>query len=257
MSPAAPPGESEHIKTNRAGWDAYSAEYERQHGSQLEASPRAWGVWSIPESRVHVLGDVAGLRILELGCGAARWATALALDGGHPIGLDLSGAQLAAARRTAERQAITVPLVQASAESLPLTDGCFDLVFCDHGATSFTDPYRTIPEAARVLKPGGRLIFNMSSPLHDLCYDPAREAVASSLQRTYSEIRKQSWDDEVTWQLPYGEWIRLFRHNGLEIEDLIELTPEEGASTTYDDYVPRAWARRWPAENIWKVRKAG
>ena len=150
-----------------------------------------------------------------------------------------------------------MPLIQASAECLPLIGGCFDLVFCDHGATSFTDPYRTIPEAARVLKPGGRLIFNMSSPLHDLCYDPAGEAVVSSLQRTYSEIRKQSWDDEVTWQLPYGEWIRLFRHTGLEIEDLIELTPEEAATTTYDDYVPHAWARRWPAENIWKVRKPG
>jgi len=258
MSPASPPpGEPEHVKTNRAGWDAFSTAYEQQHGAQLDAGPMAWGVWSIPESRLHVLGEIAGLHVLELGCGAARWATALAREGALPIGLDLSGRQLEAARRTSAGDVVDVPLLQASAEALPLADGCFDLVFCDHGATTFTDPYRTVPEAVRALKPGGLLVFNMSSPLHDLCYDIATESVPSSLQRTYSEIRKQSWDDEVTFQLPYGEWIRLFRQNGLEVEDLIELAPEEGATTTYDDYVPLGWARRWPAENIWKARKTG
>lgn len=257
MSTASPPpGEPEHVKTNRAGWDAYSAAYEQQHGRQLDASPLAWGVWSIPESRLQVLGEVAGLRVLELGCGAARWSRALARKGALPVGLDLSERQLEAARWASEREAITVPLVQASAETLPLVNGCFDLVFCDHGAMTFADPHRTVPEAARVLKPGGHLVFSMSSPLHDLCYDLATETTTSSLQRKYSEIRKQRWDDEVTFQLPYGEWIRLFRHNRLEVEDLIEPTPDEGATTTYDDYVPLGWARRWPAENIWKVRKA-
>ncbi|MBA2274066.1 MAG: class I SAM-dependent methyltransferase [Actinobacteria bacterium] len=257
MSPASPPpGEPEHIRINRAGWDAYSADYEQQHGAQLDAGPMAWGVWSIPESRLQVLGEIADLRVLELGCGAARWARALAREGALPVGLDLSGRQLEVARRTSAHDAVIVPLVQASAEYLPLADGCFDLVFCDHGATSFSDPYRTVPEAARVLKPGGRLVFNMSSPFHDLCYDIATETVTSSLQRNYSEVRKQSWVDEVTFQLPYGEWIRLFRQNGLEVEDLIELAPEENATTTYDDYVPLGWARRWPAENIWKARKA-
>ncbi len=256
MAPtSSPPGEPDHVRTNRAGWDAYSAEYEQQHGRQLDSSPLAWGVWSVPESRLQVLGEVAGLRILELGCGAARWSTALARKGALPVGLDLSERQLEAARGASERDAITLPLVQASAETLPLTDGCFDLVFCDHGAMTFADPYHTIPEAARVLKPKGRLVFNMSSPLHDLCYDPATETTTTSLQRRYTEIRKQMWDDEVTFQLPYGEWIRLFGQNGLEIEDLIELAPDEGASTTYDDYVPLGWAGRWPAENIWKVRK--
>ena len=92
MSPAATPGEPEHVRTNRAGWDAYSADYERLHGSQLDASPMAWGVWSIPEWRLQVLGPVAGLRILELGCGAARWATALARDGVARSGSTCPGA---------------------------------------------------------------------------------------------------------------------------------------------------------------------
>ena len=249
--------EPEHVRINRAGWDAYSAEYERQHGGQLAAAPLAWGVWSIPEARLNVLGEVGGLRILELGCGAARWSAALAAKGAFSVGLDLSESQLRAARRVTAREKVGVPLVQASAENLPLADGCMDLIFCDHGAMTFADPYRTIPEATRVLRPGGRLAFNLSSVLHDLCFDPATETVTSSLRRGLAEIREQRWDDEVTFQLSVGEWTRLFRANGLEIEDLIELAPDEGATTTYASFVPLEWARRWPAENIWKVRKPG
>jgi hypothetical protein len=55
--------------------------------------------------------------------------------------------------------------------------------------------------------------------------------------------------------LPYGEWIRLFRANGLVVEDLVELRPPEGATTTYTEFTSYEWARRWPAEQIWKVRK--
>jgi len=47
----------------------------------------------------------------------------------------------------------------------------------------------------------------------------------------------------------YGDWIRLFRQNGLAVEDLIELQAPEGAVTTYDDDVAE-WARRWPAAAI-------
>ena len=55
---------------------------------------------------------------------------------------------------------------------------------------------------------------------------------------------------------PYGDWIRLFRANGLMVEDLIELRPPEDADTTYVDYAPLEWARAFPGEHIWKVRKA-
>ena len=59
----------------------------------------AWGVWQIPEAELHVLGDVDGRDILELGCGAAQWSIALAQAGARPVGLDLSDRQLEHARR--------------------------------------------------------------------------------------------------------------------------------------------------------------
>jgi hypothetical protein len=53
-----------------------------------------------------------------------------------------------------------------------------------------------------------------------------------------------------------GEWIRLFRGSGFVIEDLIEVRPPERAASTYRTAEETEWARRWPMDQIWKVRKA-
>ena len=103
--------------------------------------------------RSQVLDDVVGKDILELGCGAAQWSIALARLGARPVGLDLSERQLEHARRLMAEAGVEFPLVNASAEAVPLPDASFDIVFCDHGAMTFADPYRTVPEAARLLRP--------------------------------------------------------------------------------------------------------
>jgi hypothetical protein len=63
-------------------------------------------------------------------------------------------------------------------------------------------------------------------------------------------------DALLEYQLPYGAWIRLFRTCGLFVEDLVEIQAPPDAITTYSDFVPAPWARRWPAEHVWKLRKA-
>jgi SAM-dependent methyltransferase len=211
-------------------------------------------VWQIPEAELNVLGDVKGLDILELGCGAAQWSISLAALGARPVGLDVSAHQLEHARRGMARAGTEFPLVEASGEDVPLPDESFDVVFCDHGAFNFADPRRLVPESARLLRGGGLLAFNRPSVVIDLCYDIDRERVDERLRNDYFELDRFEDADTVDFQLPYGDWIRLFRSAGLEVEDLIELRPPEGAATTYD-FVPVEWARRWPAENIWKARK--
>jgi SAM-dependent methyltransferase len=247
-----------HVRKNRRDWDRTSDEYQREHARQLNRFDRpSWGVWGIPESRLNVLGDVRGKDVLEYGCGGGQWSSCLARLGARPIGLDVSFRQLTHARRLMARAEVGFPLVDADAERTPFADESFDIVFCDHGAMTFADPIRTIPEVARLLRPGGLFAFNLESALHFVCWDDARERVGERLFLDYFGMRK--WDDgtSVNFVLPYGEWIRLCRANGLEIEDLIELRPPARASTTYPDYVDHGWARRWPAENIWKVRKRG
>lgn len=246
-----------HVRKNRRHWDASSDEYQAEHARQLNRFDRAaWGVWGIPESRVRALGEVRGLDVLEYGCGAAQWSIWLSRHGARPVGLDLSARQLEHATGLMARAGARFPLVNADAERTPFADATFDLVVCDHGAMTFGDPRRTVPEAARLLRPGGRLVFNMASAFHYLTWDDDAEAPSERLQRDYFGMRM--WDEEsVDFQLPYGEWIRLFRATGLEIEDLIELRPAANARTSYPWFASLAWARRFPAENVWKLRKRG
>jgi len=149
---------------------------------------------------------------------------------------------------------IDFPLVHASAEDVPLPDASFDIVFCDHGAMSFAEPDRTVPEAARLLRSGGILAFSHASPFWWLCWNESADDVDAHLHRDYFDLRREDEaDGSVNFQLPYGEWIRLFAEHGLVTELLVEPRPAEDADTTYG--WNREWARRWPAEAIWRARK--
>jgi SAM-dependent methyltransferase len=245
----------EHVRTNRRFWDRSAAEYQRKHGGRLAETARAWGVWRIPEEEVRALGDVAGKDILELGCGAAQWAAALAAADARVVGIDVSARQLRHAARHTDNRGVRVPLVQGSAEELPFADESFDVAFCDHGAISFADPDATIPEAARVLRPGGRLAFSIHSPFLFMTWNPKTERVDRRLHSDYFGMRSDEDESSIQFQLPYADWIELFHASGLEVERLVHLRPPEGATTTYDDYAPYHWARRWPAEDLWVARK--
>jgi len=235
---------------NRDSWNRDADDYQRRNAGHI-AGGEAWGVWQLPEAELQVLGDVAGKDVLELGCGAAQWSIALARRGARCVGLDVSQRQLEHARAAGA----AFPLVCASAEALPFGDASFDLVFCDWGATAFTDPYLVVPEVARVLRPGGLFAFSGGTALEWACYDERAQRPERGLQRPYFGLRRWETGDHVEFMLGTGDWIRLFRANGLGVEDLIELRPAEGAVSTYRDDDDRAWARSWPMEQIWKVRR--
>ena len=247
---------SEHAAKNRRYWDATADEYQAQHGVQLDwRKPPCWGVWERPEAELQILGDVRGLDVLEFGCGAAQWSIGLHRLGARMVALDNSSRQLEHARKLMLDAGVDFPLIHASAEAVPLPDCSFDLVFCDHGAMSFCDPYRTIPEASRLLRAGGRFIFNMATPFVDLTYDDAEKQSTNTLQLDYFGLHAVEDAQTVSFNLQYGEWIRVFREHELDVEALIELRPPSDAQSTYREYVQLDWARRWPAEHIWKTRK--
>lgn len=249
----------DHVRRNRAAWDKMAAHYEGPgHRSWARAEPD-WGIWGVPEADLHVLPDVADLDVIELGCGTAYISAWLTRRGARPVGIDNSTAQLTNARRFQAEFGIDFPLIHGNAEAVPYPDASFDLAISEYGASIWADPYRWIPEAARLLRPGGRLIFLINGTLMMLCSpEEPGEPVGERLVRDYFGMCRFEWpdDDSVEFHLPYGEWIRLLRANDFEVEDLIEIQAPEGA-TTRADYISPDWARRWPSEEIWKARKRG
>ena len=251
----------DHVRRNRAMWDQWAADYvERGRRAWQRADP-TWGIWAIPEAEVELLPNVDGLDVVELGCGTGYVSAWLARRGARPVGIDNSERQLETARRFQGEFGLDFPLIHGNAESVPYPDESFDIAISEYGASIWADPHRWIPEAARLLRPGGRLIFLVNGTILMLCMpdDPnATEAATDRLLRPYFGLHRLEWisDDSVNFHLGYGDWIRLLRANGLEIEDLVELRPPEGVSSSYP-FVTPDWARSWPSEEVWKARKRG
>jgi SAM-dependent methyltransferase len=251
----------EHVRKNRAHWESQSAAYQSANATQLNRWDRlAWGVWDTPEDDIAALGDVRDLDALEYGCGASQFGIKVAMRGARVRGLEFSLAQLRQGLQHMRETGVPIPLVQADGERIPFRDGSFDLVFCDHGVMGFADPHRTVPEVARVLRPQGVFVFNGTTPWIWVAWGDEGLPATREMRSDYFGLRDaESTDPEwktTEFQLTYGDWIRLFRANGLVVEDLIELRPAADAETTYDDYAPLEWARAFPSEHIWKVRKA-
>jgi SAM-dependent methyltransferase len=247
----------EYVAQNVDVWTKANAEHTGPRARQAWAKDEIdWGVFGILERDVNALGDVAGLDVVELGCGTAYLSAWLAKRGARPVGVDPTPAQLATAREMQQEFGLEFPLVEAVAEDVPLPDASFDLAVSEYGASIWADPKRWIAEAARLLRPGGRLVFLRNSPISVVCM--ALEGITDRLQRPQRSIRRLEWPDtkEVGFHAPHGELIDLLRENGFEVERLVELyAPDDATTHEYYGYVTAEWARQWPAEEIWIARK--
>ena len=247
----------EYVAQNVANWTQANEEYTDARAATSWAQDEIrWGVWEIPESELRVLPDVAGMDIVELGCGTAYFSAWLAKRGARVVAVDPTPAQLETARRMQRETGIEFPLIEAVGEDVPLPDESFDLVHSEYGASIWADPYKWIPEAARLLRPQGLLVFLCNSTLATLCM--AAEGVTQQLQRPQRGMHHTEWPDthEVEFHLGHADWIDLLHRHGFELVRLIELyAPDDAETHTYYKYVTAEWARQWPAEEIWVARK--
>ena len=247
----------DHARRNREVWNRWAASYVEPGRANWARSEHRWGIWGVPESSLGVLPAVAGLDTVELGCGTGYVSAWLARRGARPVGLDLSPAQLATARALQREFGLAFPLLQASAEDVPLAGEQFDLAISEYGACLWADPYRWVPEAARLLRPGGRLIFLTNAFLLTLCLPDAEDGAAGDrLLRDAFGMHRLVWSTspEVEFHLPHGEWIRLLHETGFDLEALVEVRPPADATSRFP-FVSLDWARRWPCEEIWRARR--
>jgi SAM-dependent methyltransferase len=247
---------SDHAARARATWDEDAPNWVEGGRRKWDSPDPLWGAWDLPEEELRVLPDVRGRDVIDLGCGTGYWSAWFARLGARPVGLDLSEAQLETARMFQREHGIEFPLVHGSAEGAPLPTASFDLAFSEYGAATWCDPYAWIPEAHRLLRPGGWLIFLRDSALASLCYPPGEEPVSESLMRPQLGLNRIDWSDgETDFHLPHGPMVALLRETGFELEALHELYAPEGPDDEVRFYMRRGWARRWAAEDLWVARR--
>jgi SAM-dependent methyltransferase len=256
----SPPEYPDYVAQNIAVWTKANREHTGPNARDAWAEDEiTWGVFGNSESELGVLGDVAGLDMLELGCGTAYFSAWLAKRGARPVGIDPTPAQLETASAMQAEFGLEFPLIEAVAEAVPLPDASFDVVHSEYGASIWADPYRWVPEAARLLRPRGRLVFLRNSTLLVLC-QTLEPPAGKELVRAQRGLRKIEWPDtgEVEFHLGHGDWIDLLRQNDFDVERLIELyAPDRAETHGYYDHVTAEWARKWPSDEIWVARKRG
>jgi SAM-dependent methyltransferase len=234
-------------RANRSDWDRYADEYQSTHGDFLGDVGFVWGPEGHQERDLRVLGDpadLAGLDVLEVGCGAAQCCRWLRTQGARVVGLDLSERQLQHSRRLDEATGIVVPTVCGTATALPFADACFDIVFSSFGALQFVaDGQDMVDEVARVTRPGGTFAFSVTHPIRWSMPDdagPEGMTVTSSYwDRTpYVEEDEAGRPTYVEHHRTLGDWVDLLWASGFAVTALHEPQWPEGLDRVWGGWGP-------------------
>jgi len=250
--------DSADLDRTRDAWTGFAPQYRLSGREAWQREEIDWGIWRTPESELGVLGDLSALRgldVIELGCGTAYFSAWLARLGAKPVGIDLTPTQLESARAFQREFKSDFPLIEGDAQDVPLPDASFDLAISEYGASIWCDPYLWIPEAARLLKPGGKLIFLTNAALNMIC-SPNTGTAQEKLLRPWFGMHVFEWSssEPVEYHLNHGDMFKLLLQTGFSVENFIEIQAPENAKTR-NEYVSAQWARKWPSEEIWVAKK--
>ncbi len=254
---AVPP---DYVLKNRALWDAQAADWVAAGERSWRGDPE-WGIWHIPETELGMLPeDMNGMRAIELGCGTGYVSSWMIRRGATVLGIDNSEGQLATARRLAGEHGVDLELLHGNAERVPRPDASFDFAISEYGAAIWADPFVWIPEAWRLLAPGGQLVFLGNHPFAMLSQALDSDApVDHTLRNPYFGMHRMDWREPdgstgTEFNLPISEWLSLFDRTGFDVVAYHELrSPARGSEVRF--FVDADWAHDYPSEQVWKLRK--
>ncbi len=252
---------SEHVAENRRYWDTMADEWVILGERSWECDAR-WGEWQIPNTELPLLaGEMHGQRAIELGCGTGYVSAWMRRRGASVYAIDNSEAQLATARRLSRLHGLEdIKWVHGNAETVAQPDGSFDFAISEYGAAIWCEPATWITEAHRLLRPGGELVFLGNHPLAMVCSPIDGSPVTERLERAYFDLGRLDWRDAIDepggieFNLPISSWIRLFHDIGFNVIEYIEVKAPESA-TGSNGTVTADWAKRFPSEQVWRIRK--
>ena len=250
----------EHVSENRLYWDEMASDWVSAGERSWRQSAPTWGIWALPESQLRLLPEnMKDTKTIELGCGTGYVSGWMIRRGAEAVGIDNSLAQLKTAERLMTQHAAKFELIHGNAEKVPYPDSSFDFAISEYGAAIWCDPYAWIPEAHRLLKPGGQLTFLGSHPLA-IVSSPLNGAPCDErLHRPYFNIHKTDWrhvevdPGGIEFNLTHSDWLRLFRDTGFKVINYLELQAPAGVSDI-EFSTPRKWAEKWPSEQVWQLK---
>ena len=249
-----------HVAINRDYWNGVAHQWVAA-GERLWASEPRWGNWGIPETELGLLpADMTGMATIELGCGTGYVSGWMVRRGATATAIDVSAEQLATARRLAGEHKATIDFLEGNAETVPFDDGAFDFAISEYGAAIWCDPELWLREAWRLLRPGGRLVFLGSHPLTIITTPLNGAPCETVLHRPYWGLSSVDWSDvEIDpggfeFNRTFEGWIGLFHDVGFRIEHYREIYAP-AAATEAHCYVPAEWAKDYPSEQVWWLKK--
>jgi SAM-dependent methyltransferase len=253
--------EPDYVLENRRHWNDHAHEWVEAGERNWSAEEPVWGQWAIPESDLQLLPvDMSGIDAIELGCGTGYVSAWMARRGASVVGIDVSEGQLATARRLRVEHGLHIEFLHGNAEQVPRPDASFDFAISEYGAALWADPYRWVEEAARLLRPGGYLVFLSSHPFMQLCFPPDGSPAIERLERPYFGMHTFDWTEVevdpggVEFNLTIADWFDLLHATGFAVERFLELQSREDSDAT-PFAVSARWAHRFPSEMVWVARR--
>lgn len=250
----------DYVDVNQALWNKDAPHWADLGARQWAADPN-WGIWGLAEADHHLLPkDMSGMAAVELGCGTGYVASWMDGRGADVTAIDVSEAQLSTAQALAAKHGRKITFIHGNAEATGLADASFDFAISEYGASIWCKPELWLTEAARILRPNGRLVFLGNHPIATICAPRTGAPTEHVLHRPYRGMWGVDWTQVeidpsgICFNLTIADWIALFDRLGFEIERFQELYAPEGAKGVVE-YVPADWARDYPVEMVWHLKK--
>ena len=164
------------------------------HDFEVEHFPDSTYLFQQIEDAMVKEGALPEGRTLDVACGVGRLAARFQNAGGQGWGIEPSGEMLGLSRLIVPRDAVV--LTRGVAEKLPFGDGVFDRIVCQGALDHFVEPRAFMAEAARVVRPDGRVIVALAN------YESLSCRLGRPLQQAYWRLRNRQPEGRPYWQIP-------------------------------------------------------